>query len=356
MIRVHIVESNAVLITKNEYSYSDFDNISEDLGINESVEFILMKKKKKVYQGQFIKSPELTVHLDIISKIEQMVIDGKLKEKKAEQFIAMLEKEFNITDETTQGALIKSPPKKKGKDREKKKELATPSFSFSTIPIKKISVLIVLLLAMVALFFGGKTYLGNRKESDQKNKTSYSTLIEDKNYLKAGKEFPEKVKDIEEIIVEEKEFDALEEFNDKYPTPEGKFDLAFYLKNWEAVIETDQSTLTKERQVMLAYAYIKLDRLEEAEILNKKLMSEKLTGQIKDARKIKGIKAVQKGDFGEAQKIQDKIDDRDLYEIIQTGKSCKEMIDFYKEKEDQENELIWKNRLENLGKDYLSNE
>lgn len=355
MIRVLIVKSNAVLIVKNEYSYKDFDNLSEDLGINESVEFILMLKKKKIYQGQFLKSPDMTVHLDISFKLKQMVIEGKLKEKKADQVISLLEDEFNVPDVAIKDSISKSPHIKKEKKKEEK-VTETPSFAFPANSFKKIFLTLVILLTLIGLFLGGKTYLGNRKETDQTTKTSYSTLIEEKSYLIAGKEFPEKIKDIEKAIVAVKDFDALKEFNEEYPTPEGKFDLSFYLENWEAVIETDQSTLTKERQIMLAYAYIKLDRLDEADILNKKLMSEKLTKQINTARKFEGIKAVQNGEFNEAQKIQERIDDRDLYELIQTGKSCKEMIDYYKEKEDQENELIWKNRLENLGKDYLSNE
>ncbi|MFD1902543.1 hypothetical protein GQR36_27165 [Enterococcus termitis] len=48
--------------------------------------------------------------------------------------------------------------------------------------------------------------------------------------------------------------------------------------------------------------------------------------------------------------------DSDLGELIDTAKLCREMIEHYKKEKDVENQKIWLNKLENLGKELLPNE
>lgn len=360
MINVKVIESDALLVTSQTYSYVDFEDLSEDLIEGDTVRFILSENEKNLFEGIFVKEADTTVHEVVSMKIEQMVQGGKVKKRKGRELLKKLDREFFVPDENTNDVESKSPSfqSKKKKSvltlkKEDRKEKIKTVRSLPTIPLRKIGMVVGIVVSIVLLVVIGTSILGDRTDSNATKKASFETLISNENYDEAAKEYPKKIKKIEEIIVNSKDFEVLEEFNDKYPTAEGTFDLAFNLENWEAVIETDQSTLTKERQVMLAYAYIQLDQLDEADILNKKLTSKKLTDALTAAYKKRAVVFVQEGKFDEAKKINDRMNDKELYEVIQTGKSCQEMIDYYSEKKDKENEATWRNRLENLGKDLI---
>ncbi|MBE9897135.1 hypothetical protein G8C15_17565 [Enterococcus casseliflavus] len=169
-------------------------------------------------------------------------------------------------------------------------------------------------------------------------------------------EYPEEIGTIATLLAEEKWFDELKSFNQEWPTPEGSFDLAFHQEDWETVISLDETSLTEERKVMLAYSFIQLDRLEEAEILNRTLKSEKLSVLITEQWMVRGIKYIQSGDFQAAKDIQKELSDPYLEELIETGEACQEMIDFYKEQKDDRNKELWEKRLKNLGEEYLEHE
>ena len=169
-------------------------------------------------------------------------------------------------------------------------------------------------------------------------------------------EYPEEIGTIATLLAEEKRFDELKSFNQEWPTPEGSFDLAFHQEDWETVISLEETSLTEERKVMLAYSFIQLDRLEEAEILNRTLKSEKLSVLITEQWTVRGIKYIQSGNFQAAKDIQKELSEPYLEELIETGEACQEMIDFYKEQKDDRNKELWEKRLKNLGEEYLEHE
>ncbi|MBO1098065.1 hypothetical protein FQS90_16275 [Enterococcus casseliflavus] len=169
-------------------------------------------------------------------------------------------------------------------------------------------------------------------------------------------EYPEEIGTIATLLAEEKRFDELKSFNQEWPTPEGSFDLAFHQEDWETVISLDETSLTEERKVMLAYSFIQLDRLEEAEILNRTLKSEKLSVLITEQWMVRGIKYIQSANFQAAKDIQKELSDPYLEELIETGEACQEMIDFYKEQKDDRNKELWEKHLKNLGEEYLEHE
>ncbi|OUZ28223.1 hypothetical protein A5885_003564 [Enterococcus sp. 8E11_MSG4843] len=166
-------------------------------------------------------------------------------------------------------------------------------------------------------------------------------------------EYPEEIGTIATLLAEEKRFDELKSFNQEWPTPEGSFDLAFHQEDWETVISLDETSLTEERKVMLAYSFIQLDRLEEAEILNRTLKSEKLSVLITEQWMVRGIKYIQSANFQAAKDIQKELSDPYLEELIETGEACQEMIDFYKEQKDDRNKELWEKHLKNLGEEYF---
>lgn len=170
---------------------------------------------------------------------------------------------------------------------------------------------------------------------------------------KVAEEFSDQLPLIANLLTQDQRFDDLEKFNEQYPTPEGTFDLAFHKEDWKQVITLNDSQLTPERQAMLVYAYVQLGQMEEAEILNKTLKSDKLTEEIQRGWKVAAVRAIQKADFKKAETIQKKISDPDIKELIDVGKTCQEMIELYSKKKDNENKKIWQDRLAGLGKEFL---
>lgn len=183
---------------------------------------------------------------------------------------------------------------------------------------------------------------------------TWGDLVGEEDYLSAAKKFPKKRDELGDYLVELEDFKSLELVNEEYPTTNSTFDLAFFYEKWEDVIQSEPSMLTKERQVMLALAYIKLEKLEEAAILNKSLKSELLTTSLNQAKKKQAIKYIQSGDFNKADAIQANLKDADLLELIETGRTCQEMIEHYKKEKDVDNQTIWLKRRENLGGELLN--
>lgn len=225
-----------------------------------------------------------------------------------------------------------------------------------------ISIVILVVLIGSGFFFyrvqeaKSKLVTGPKAVETTNSESKLKTAIKEESAQQLGERFPKEHVQIVKRLSEAQEFDKLAQFQELFPTNEGAFHLAFYEKKWAEVIKNPSADLTKEMQVMLAHAYIQLGRLSEAEILNEQLKSQTLNTEILVAYKEKAILSIQKGNMKDAEEIQKKINDKDLPELIETGKTCQEMIDHYKKEKDVENQTIWLKRLESLGGDLLSNE
>lgn len=101
----------------------------------------------------------------------------------------------------------------------------------------------------------------DQKEITTTEEQEWAKLIEAQAYLQAATEYPEKRHELIDYLTEQQEFTWLKEINEYYPTADAQFDLAFFEKNWEVVIETSPENLSDKRKVMLAFAYIELEQL-----------------------------------------------------------------------------------------------
>lgn len=129
----------------------------------------------------------------------------------------------------------------------------------------------------------------DQKEITTTEEQEWAKLIEAQAYLQAATEYPEKRHELIDYLTEQQEFTWLKEINEYYPTADAQFDLAFFEKNWEVVIETSPENLSDKRKVMLAFAYIELEQLAEAEILKKYLESEELSKKLDQNYLQKGL-------------------------------------------------------------------
>lgn len=259
-----------------------------------------------------------------------------------------------------------SRPKKKKMQREVKPKSERAKRDFHKLG-KRILIGSILLL-MIALIGGGITYVvtqatsksgetaASQTSTSSTEKETLSELLKQGEYRQAAERYPDKKEQIVQFLSDQKLYEDLTTFNAAYPTSDGTFELAFHREDWKTVVSTESSQLSEKRQVMLAYAYIQLDRLEEAEILNQKLKSKTLSSEIDQHYFYRAIHFIQKAKFEEAGVIEKQLKKAELTELLETGKTCQEMIDFYKKKKDPENQKIWTNRLEQLGKEYLEAE
>ncbi|PFZ33646.1 hypothetical protein COL77_30680, partial [Bacillus wiedmannii] len=148
-----------------------------------------------------------------------------------------------------------------------------------------------------ALFFGGQT--SETTSATTKSDESLSVLIDKKDYLQAGAKYPKQYEKIEQSIIDNmkdetirKDLEALEKFNDKYPTANGNLDMAFFKKDWKEIVRVyekyqDHIDLNENRKMMLGYGYFKTrdasnDHLAKAEKISNELKDKGLKNKIAD--------------------------------------------------------------------------
>lgn len=341
MFEVQILDTNTPIFNKKVYAYVEFDELSDQMMELDWVVFLIVERKKEIYKGKFIRYQQ-TVHEDIQTKLMDLVEAGQIKEKKAVKFLSLLDQEFQMMV----------------MDTSKKEKNSKKTF---LIPSKKAIFVLIAIGSVVLITVGGFSFLKdyyNRSVSYQQinEKRNFNELVEEKYYLEAAEQFPDQLIEIESTILERNDFEQLAKFQEAYPTTEGEFDLAYHQKDWQKVVAFDSATLTDKRKSMLAIAYLELNQMEEAEILNKHLQSEQIEKRIKQAKFLHAISSIQSGDIQQAEAIQKSLQDNRLSELIETAKVCQEMITFYQKRKDTDNETTWKNRLKNLGKEWFTSE
>lgn len=114
-------------------------------------------------------------------------------------------------------------------------------------------------------------------------------------------------------------------------------------------------------QTMRGYAYLQLNRLEEAELINQEIHSQTLTEQIDRYKKEKAYDALQNQDLKQAEAVNNEIKDKQLTEDIQVAKSMMNLIDKYEQdekndklsdqerKEARENLELWQRNMKQIG-------
>lgn len=105
---------------------------------------------------------------------------------------------------------------------------------------------------------------------------TYEELLDDNNYVDAGKHYPEKIANTSDelfkkaVAGDENALTQLLTFNRDYKTPKGEFDTHFLTNDYERATEAyenspDSFKEDKERLTLVAYSFLKTRRLEEAE-------------------------------------------------------------------------------------------
>ncbi|WP_438846266.1 response regulator [Enterococcus sp. AZ090] len=345
--RLTVKEANLLL--------QKLETFAEDTGKKDTIRLTIMEDKDILFRDDCVVGEGHSRNLLLVVQHTFTTLHKRTDSVECQELLASIQQALEAPD------ILEGPKKREKKTKEKrsrKPSVNAPksSFSLPTFSVRSTQGIILGVLLLVFLGIGG-FWVSSFSKQDVQSKPTYEQLLKEEKYAEAAVTFPDKREDIEQYLVKKQAFQELKTFNAQFPTDEGTFDLAFYQKEWEKVIQTEGSELNTDRKVMLAYAYIQLDQLEEAEILNKTLKSNQLATELKKAWTKKAIRSIRKEAFSEAESINKRLKSEEIKELIETGKTCQEMIALYREKKDSENEKLWKQRLTQLGEElYYENE
>lgn len=122
--------------------------------------------------------------------------------------------------------------------------------------------------------------------NEQKN-VYMSLLIDQKKYKKAVQLQGNHPEAVESMISKKGDINALKEFQQTFPSPNGAFDLAYHEQRWEDMISQSGVEMTDKRYEMKAYGYLKLDKVKEAKEARRHIQNQDLNQKIETYEKTK---------------------------------------------------------------------
>ncbi|OTO01234.1 hypothetical protein A5883_003551 [Enterococcus sp. 5B3_DIV0040] len=351
LIEVKIETTNAIRVTRQRYTYVEFEELSEDLRPGDFVTFTLIHGKKQLYQGKFQKVQGLTVHESIELRICEMIEKGSVKKKNGKHLLYLLDQEF-------QALSHESLPIKSTFSPSKKQELSLFSSFMHGKKRWKLGVGLLLIVCLVGAYF-----LFSRTDRLSPALPSYDTLIEQKDYQEAFKQYPQKEEALVEQLYKEEAEQELFELYQKGHSTLAYFYYLFLTEQWEKVTEMKEIPQNTTVQGMRGYAYLAQGKIEEAELINQVLNNDTLSDQIKQAKKRMAYEYLRDKDISSAESINKELNDSELEEDIQVAKSIVNLLHKYQEdkentklskeerKEAERNFTLWTSNLNQLGGD-----
>ncbi|OTP10252.1 hypothetical protein A5844_001951 [Enterococcus sp. 10A9_DIV0425] len=217
--------------------------------------------------------------------------------------------------------------------------------------------LLIAVAVVFVLIFVGKIYstsaASHQSQPQTQTAASWEQLLKKESYEKALSLYPERIHELIDYLTKKKRFFSLQIINEKMPTGNGRFELAYHHKKWRSVIETQVEHLTKKRQVKLAIAHLQLGQIKEAELLNRHIKNEEVTLALDQAYLQESLAFLRKKELKKAQENSHKIHAEDLKESLQVyidhASVILDFIALYQEQKDQGNLELWEQRLSALG-------
>lgn len=150
---------------------------------------------------------------------------------------------------------------------------------------------------------------------------SYQTLIQNASYVQAAKLYPSKHSDIEARLVKDNDEKSLAAFIQKYPSNNGRFDLAYMQKKFSTVISVSQDAdLTAVRKVKLAISYIYQNQPENALTINSEIKSQQLQQLI-------FLALIHEGKLDQAATLAKSMNNKDADKVLEVGKTYQAAYD-----------------------------
>lgn len=255
---------------------------------------------------------EFSLYGTIVKEVEEQEFNSK-EEKEA--FLEWLSKTFNVKKEKKKAT--NGPKKEKIK---KEKQWQIPRMN------KRIAIVFFVVLFFICSAVGIFVYA-----TTPEKRVSYEELVRQEKFIEAGKEYPDKQQEVENLIFkkiqseEKPELGKLRAYNKEIPTTQGDFDLAMLTYDYGKSIgiyekEKDQFKNDHSRLPLVGYAYLKEQKLKAAKEISEQTTSPELEKYILEyeqfqliiQEKEKQIKELQKKPTENKKKIEQAINE--LYE------------------------------------------
>ncbi|USL27924.1 hypothetical protein [Priestia megaterium] len=123
--------------------------------------------------------------------------------------------------------------------------------------------------------------------TDEQKNVYMSLLIDQKKYGKAVQLQGNHPEAVESMISKKGDVNALKEFQQTFPSPNGAFDLAYHEQRWEDMLSQSGVEMTDKRYEMKAYGYLKLDKVKEAKEAAAHIQNQDLNQKIEAYEKTK---------------------------------------------------------------------
>jgi len=160
--------------------------------------------------------------------------------------------------------------------------------------------------------------------NEQKN-VYMSLLIDQKKYEKAVQLQGNHPEAVESMISKKGDVNALKEFQQTFPSPNGAFDLAYHEQRWEDMISQSGVEMTDKRYEMKAYGYLKLDKVKEAKEAATHIQNQDLNQKIETYEKMKKEVEETKKQVEEENK-KDKKDENKIKSLTDQQKKQEELL------------------------------
>lgn len=122
--------------------------------------------------------------------------------------------------------------------------------------------------------------------NEQKN-VYMNLLVDQKKYKEAVQLQGNHPEVVESMISKKGDVNALKEFQQTFPSPNGAFDLAYHEQRWEDMMSQSGVDMTDKRYEMKAYGYLKLDKVKEAKEEAPHIQSQDLNQKIETYERMK---------------------------------------------------------------------
>lgn len=266
-----------------------------------------------VYESSLVFPVEdFSLYGTIAKEVEEQEFNS---EEEKEAFLEWLSKTFNVKKEKKKAT---NRPKKEKIKKEKQRQIPRMN--------KRIAIVFFVVLFFICSAVGIFVYA-----TTPEKRVSYEELVRQEKFIEAGKEYPDKQQEVENLIFkkiqseEKPELGKLRAYNKEIPTTQGDFDLAMLTYDYGKSTgiyekEKDQFKNDHSRLPLVGYAYLKEQKLKAAKEISEQTTSPELEKYILEyeqfqliiQEKEKQIKELQKKPTENKKKIEQAINE--LYE------------------------------------------
>lgn len=167
--------------------------------------------------------------------------------------------------------------------------------------------------------------IGEQSLTKEQKNVYMSLLVDQKKYEKAVKLQGDHPEVVESMISKKGDVNALKEFQQTFPSPNGAFDLAYHEQRWEDMMSQSGVDMTDKRYEMKAYGYLKLDKVKEAKEEAAHIQSQDLNQKIATYEKTKKEVEETKKQV-EEEKKKDPKDEKKIQSLTDQQKKQEELL------------------------------